>query len=130
MSFLSAYETSPVQIIPRWRYDLEKPAHIALATLGLLAILLLIGHTEYAFEACIQVAVAYFGVGKVLVAVGLIPHGSHKSLAQEACRWANEIGLCAFVPALIYGGLWAPLGAIALYVAAVAAEQWVVAHGY
>lgn len=129
LSSLRTYWTSPVQIIPRWRYDLEKPAHIALATLGLLALAALVGHPLYAYPAALIIAAIYFGLGKVLVAVGVIAHGSHKSLLQEACRWVNELALCLFAPTLIHGGLALPLAALASYVAAVAAEQYVISHG-
>lgn len=115
------YWSSTVTTIQRWWYDKDKPADVALLTAGLVVLA-----RRDPLTASLLAAAAYFGIGKVLVAFELIPHGGHKTLAREAIQWCAEISVIALVPALAWAagrgliGLAAPAVALAAYVAAAA----------
>jgi hypothetical protein len=107
---LARYFSAPVMTMPRWLYDLDKPAHVALITCALVALFSLAPLT-----AAMAAAVAYFAVGKLLVALELIPHGAHKPFGAEAIHWIGELALCALVPALVLSALLVPVALVALY---------------
>lgn len=116
------YWRESVELQPRWNYDLDKPAHVALITLALVVV----ARRDW-LTASLIAAVLYFGIGKLLVSMELIPHGGHKTLLHEAVQWAAEITAIAIVPALAWAAaghglpnarILAPIGALAAYVVA------------
>ena len=116
------YWSSTVTTIQRWWYDKDKPADVALIA----AALVVLARRDW-LTASLVAATLYFGIGKLLVSMELIPHGGHKTLVHEAIQWCAEISIIALVPALAWAagrgliGLAAPAVALAAYVAAAAA---------
>lgn len=112
---LGRYWRTNVLVIRRWWYDKDKAGDIALLTLvGLLA------GRDLLTVSCV-IAALYFWLGKLGVAIGIIPHGGHKTPLHNAVQLLGELALCALVPTIAWAvehsglGILAPIAALAVY---------------